>query len=151
MDRTTVGRRNQQAGRAEQDACARLLALAGFVVYRVGDAGAAKGRSGYRGAMMSPGVPDLFAVHKGASTALWWEVKAGMARLTTEQQEFAAAISETFDVWCGFGDRMKLRETLIEWGFLRGTADGVTIDKLYPDVGRVVTARRRPATKRRAR
>ena len=60
MDRTTVGRRNQQAGRAEQDACARLLALAGFVVYRVGDAGAAKGRSGYRGAMMSPGVPEEY-------------------------------------------------------------------------------------------
>ena len=113
IPRPAAGRANQRAGRATEDAVARFYRLMGCEVYRVGRPGVAAGVRGYRGTMMSPGVPDLRVFgplrltrqQPGLATTTLqdaqtirraWdhEVKRGTGRLTPAQKRYATLAAE---------------------------------------------------------
>jgi len=139
-DRAAVGRRNQAAGRAEEAAVAHLYALAGCVVYRLTDHGQRRGTKGVRYATNSPGVPDLEIFHAGRGVRWVHEVKVGGAKLTTDQKVYRDLCIRV-GLHYASGDRDTARAWLILMGIIRDTPDGVTIDRVYPDQGRIVTRR----------
>ena len=141
-DRAVVGRANQRAGRGEEQSCANLLALAGFVVWSLRDHGQRRGTKGVRYATNSPGVPDLWAVHHGAHLGVFWEVKAGGAKLTPDQQAFRVGVATlcTTAVLYRSGDRAVLWEWLVHHDLI--VDHPTTLKARYSDQGRVVTRRR---------
>src|SRR5512147_2896733 len=79
----------RKRGRPEaqiQAAIAKLLTVAGFAVYSTSQ--------GYRaapgGTRMTPGLPDLYAVHPRRGLAIWIECKAPGGKLRGAQERFIA-------------------------------------------------------------
>lgn len=68
--------------KAEQVEVRKLLIAHGFNIYNLSQARASK---------QTPGLPDLWCVHKRDRVAFWWEVKRQVGgKLSTAQEEFAA-------------------------------------------------------------
>jgi hypothetical protein len=86
------GRASQAKGVANERAIKRFFELCGCVVYQTGAPGIPKGKHGHRGTMRTPGLPD-FVVLTPNGHLIFFEAKAGGAKLTLEQARFRTLVA----------------------------------------------------------
>jgi len=109
-DEEPTERDAQIAEKEEQGMIVKLFRAVGIRVYTTSQA---------RPAKVSPGIPDLWCVHKDAGVCFWWESKRQVGgELSTAQQEFRDECAAGLVNW-GSGDRWAARAFLVRIGLAR--------------------------------
>ena len=102
--------------KAEQVEVVKNFRRAGFKVYWLSQSRASK---------QTPGLPDLYFVHKAKGIALWWETKRQVGgELSPAQADFRAECIAC-QIWHGSGDRYHAEAWLVENRLARRGALGV--------------------------
>lgn len=101
--------------KTEQVEVRKRFVACGFGVYNLSQARAAK---------QTPGLPDLWLVHRALPIALWWETKRQVGGVHSPAQRGFAAECDRCGVNHGTGDRYDAERWLIEHE-LAGVVAGV--------------------------
>lgn len=109
-------RRENVLERTEQLEIVKLFRAFGFEVYWLSQARAAK---------QTPGLPDLWCMHRERTIAFWWETKRDKGGRFSEAQLRFREIAERCGVGYGSGDRRAARSHIIGLGLARIVGDSL--------------------------
>lgn len=93
--------------KTEQVEVRKRFVACGFDVYNLSQARAAK---------QTPGLPDLWFMHRALPIAVWWETKRQVGGVHSEAQRTFAADCDRCKVNYGTGDRYDAERWLVERG-----------------------------------
>jgi hypothetical protein len=99
--------------KAEQAEVTKTYRAFGFDVYST---------SQYRAAKVTPGIPDLWCVHRERPIAFWWETKRQVGGRLSPAQLLFQESCQRCDVGYGTGDRHAAAEHLVALGLAFMTA-----------------------------
>jgi hypothetical protein len=102
--------------KTEQLEITKRLRVCGFVVYNLSQARASK---------QTPGLADLYCVHRDAPIALWWESKRQVGGKYSDAQREFKAHNDRCGVLCLGGDRYDVERFLVERNLARIGSNGV--------------------------
>lgn len=91
--------------KTEQGEIVKRLRVCGFIVYNLSQARASK---------QTPGLADLYCVHRELALALWWESKRQVGGEYSDAQREFKAHNDRCGVLCLGGDRYDVERFLVE-------------------------------------
>jgi hypothetical protein len=118
-DPAELARIERDAGvleKTEQLEVVKRLRVCGFIVYNLSQARASK---------QTPGLADLYCVHRELALALWWESKRQVGGKYSDAQREFKAHNDRCGVLCLGGDRYDVERFLVERKLARIDAHGV--------------------------
>jgi hypothetical protein len=102
--------------KTEQSEVMKLFRAHGFMVYSLSQSRASK---------QTPGLPDLWVVHRELPLAFWFETKRQVGGTRSSAQLDFAAECERAHVGYAFGDRHAAIEQLLTLGIIERTEHGI--------------------------
>jgi hypothetical protein len=116
VDPTLIERDANALEKAEQHEVAKLFRGHGFIVYNLSQSRAAK---------QTPGLADLWVVHRELPIAFWFETKRQVGGEHSDAQLAFAAECQRCQVGYATGDRFAAAEHLIALGLVERTEHGI--------------------------
>lgn len=106
--------RSNELEKIEQREVAKLFKAFGFEVYWLSQARVSK---------VTPGIPDLWCMHREQPIGFWWETKRSIGGRFSEAQIRFREYAERCGVGYGAGDRRDARQHLMRLGLGRIVGD----------------------------